>query len=99
MKLERRLPFACSYTPCDVVARDNRTIIADLNIDGPPGPALAACDLVVMLGVWEYLYHPSKILTALSSSNKPILCSYCPNDAAARLDPRALGWVNDFSLA
>jgi len=56
MTLERSLPFGCSYQPCDVVARDERTIVVDLNTDGVPEAAVAVCDLVVMLGVWEYLF-------------------------------------------
>lgn len=99
MKLEQRLPFGCSYTPCDVVRRDGRTIVADLNTDGIPEMALAECDLVVMLGVWEYLFQPSAVLTALARSKKTVLCSYCTVDSTTHLDRRALGWVNDFSLA
>ncbi len=99
MTLERHLPFGCSYQPCDVVARDERTIVVDLNADGVPEAALAACDLVAMLGVWEYLFEPGEILQALARARRPILCSYCPTELTAHLDRRALGWVNDFSLA
>ena len=99
MTLERHLPFGCSYQPCDVVARDERTIVVDLNTHGVPEAALAACDLVVMLGVWEYLFKPGEILAALARAGRPILCSYCPTELTAQVDRRALGWVNDFSLA
>jgi hypothetical protein len=60
MTLERSLPFGCAYQPCDVVARDERTIVIDLNVHGIPEAAVAACDLVVMLGVWEYLFKPDE---------------------------------------
>lgn len=99
MTLERSLPFGCAYQPCDVVARDERTIVADLNTDGVPEAALAAADLVVMLGLWEYLFKPGEIFAALARTGRPILCSYCPTELTAHLDRRALGWVNDFSLA
>ncbi len=99
MTLERHLPFGCAYQPCDVVARDERTIVVDLNADGIPEAAVAACDLVVMLGVWEYLFKPDEVFTALARAGRPVLCSYCPEELTAHLDRRALGWVNDFSLA
>jgi hypothetical protein len=98
MTLEQNLPFGCSYQPCDVVARDERTIVVDLNTHGVPEAALAACDLVVMLGLWEYLFKPGEILAALARTGRPILCSYCPTELTAHVDRRALGWVNDYSL-
>ncbi len=100
MALERHLPFGASYQPCDIVARDARTIVADLNASGAPLDAVAKADLVTMLGVWEYIYDPGKLFAALAATGKPILCSYC--DAALTPDVerrRTLGWVNDFTLA
>ena len=99
MKLERHLPFGCSYVPSDVVRRDDRTIVGDLNENGIPEQAVADADWVVMLGVWEYLYKPAEILAAFGRMGKPILCSYCTRDTTTHLDRQALGWVNDFSLA
>jgi hypothetical protein len=99
MALERHLPFATTYQPCDVVGRDARTIVADLNASGPPLDAVRAADLVVMLGVWEYLFKPDGVFRAFAATGKPILCSYC--DAALTPDVdrrRSLGWVNDFTL-
>lgn len=99
MKLERHLPFGAAYQPCDVVARDARTIVADLNTQGLPRAAVEAADLVVMLGVWEYIYKPDDLFRAFAATGKPILCSYC--DARLTEDVerrRMLGWVNDFTL-
>ena len=98
MALERHLPFGCSYAPCDIVARDARTTVADLNTQGIPAAAVAAADVVVMLGVWEYLYKPDEIFAAFARARKPILCSYCDATLTTHLDRRALGWVNDFTL-
>ncbi len=98
MALERHLPFGATYQPCDIVARDDRTIVVDLNRDGVPTSALATCDLVVMLGVWEYLYEPGKVFAALARAGRPILCSYNTLELTTHLDRRSLGWVNDFSL-
>ncbi|MCE9522223.1 MAG: class I SAM-dependent methyltransferase [Alphaproteobacteria bacterium] len=98
MALERHLPFGCTYQPCDIVARDARTIVADLNTQGIPAAAVTAADLVVMLGVWEYIYKPEELFAAFARTGKPILCSYCDTGSTAHLDRRALGWVNDFAL-
>jgi hypothetical protein len=98
MTLEQHLPFGCAYQPCDLVARDARTIVVDLNRQGIPEPALAACDLVAMLGVWEYLFEPGEIFATLARAGRPLLCSYNPVELTPHLDRRALGWVNDFSL-
>ncbi len=100
MALERHLPFGAAYQPCDIVARDARTIVADLNANGLPLDAVAKADLVVMLGIWEYIYKPADLFAAFARTGKPILCSYC--DAALTPDidrRRTLGWVNDFKLA
>jgi hypothetical protein len=97
MKLERYLPFGCSYVPMDIVRRDERTIVADLNAGCIPDSALADCDLIVMLGVWEYLYRPDEMFAACARAGRAILCSYCDTASTAHLDRRALGWVNDFT--
>jgi len=99
MKLERHLPFGAKYQPCDLVARDNRTIVADLNTQGLPVDAVKAADLVTMLGVWEYIYKPDALFQAFAATGKPILCSYCDVNLTANIDRRrVLGWVNDFTL-
>jgi len=86
MKLERYLPFGCAYQPSDVVARDERTIVADLNTQPPPDAAVENADLVVMLGVWEYLYKPDQVFAAFARTGKPILCSYCDAASTTHLD-------------
>lgn len=99
MALERHLPFGATYQPCDIVARDNRTIVADLNANGVPLDAVAKADLVTMLGVWEYIYKPDALFAAFAGTGKPILCSYCDAALTPDLDRRrTLGWVNDFTL-
>jgi hypothetical protein len=99
MKLERHLPFGAKYQPCDVVARDDRTIVVDLNTQALPVEAVKAADLVVMLGVWEYIYKPGELFQAFAGTGKPILCSYCDVSLTSNIDRRrVLGWVNDFTL-
>lgn len=100
MALERHLPFGATYQPCDIVARDARTVVADLNAGGLPLAAVAKADLVVMLGVWEYIYKPADLFAAFARTGKPILCSYCDAALTPEVDRRrTLGWVNDFKLA
>jgi len=99
MALERFLPLGCHYQPCDIVSRDERTLVCNLNQEAPPAAALAECDRVTMLGVLEYLYDPAKTLQLLARSGKPLLLSYCATDLGTGLDRRGLGWVNDFSIA
>ncbi len=98
MALERHLPLGCAYVPSDIIARDERTIVTDLNTQGIPTAAVAGADLVVMLGVWEYLYKPRELFADFARSRRPILCSYCDIELAPRLDRPAHGWVNHFSL-
>ena len=53
MDLECALPEGCAYQPCDLVARDERTIVCDLNRGEFPEASQA--DVVTMLGVLEYV--------------------------------------------
>src|SRR5262245_59334116 len=75
MALARHLPEGCAYQPADVAARDARTIVVDLNTQDIPRAAVADADIVVMLGVWEYLYKPENVFAAFAALGKPILCS------------------------
>lgn len=99
MALEGFLPAGCAYQPCDVVARDERTLVLDLNHQAPPADLLAGQDRITMLGVLEYLYDPLKTLRSLAAAGKPLVLSYCAADWSASLDRRGLGWVNDLTLA
>lgn len=98
MSLEGHLPFGCAYVPCDVVQRDPRTIVVDINEDEVPQRAVSDVDWVVMLGVLERLDKPGEALATLGRLGKPIICSYCTRETTSHLDRRSFGWVNDFSL-
>src|SRR5689334_4241192 len=63
MALEAYLPYGCRYMPCDLVPRDERTVVPDLNASGMPTTLLESVDVVVMLGVWEYIYEPRKVFS------------------------------------
>lgn len=98
MTLEKYLPAACRYFPCDVVKRDARTIVCDFN-KGEIPDAIRDVDRVVLLGVLEYIYDLPKFLAALAAAGKPVVASYCPTDFAEAADRGALGWVNHYSTA
>ena len=88
MTLETCLPPGCDYRPCDVVARDARTVVCDLNLGPLPEAALADRDLVTLLGVLEYLVRPDALLAQLAASGQRVLLSpgFCQSGAG---EPRA----------
>ncbi len=97
MTLERYLRPDQIYIPVDVVARDHRTIVCDLNREVPPATAAgsAAC-----LGLIEYLHRPKEVLGNLGLHYGAMVVSYCVTDAPEPLhNRRAHAWVNDFDTA
>src|SRR5581483_11047776 len=98
MTLEQFLPPECTYIPCDLMGRDERTIVCDFNAGTYPDIAAATADIVSVLGVLEYVFDPSDFLAHLREWRRPVVMSYCATDGIG--DPehrRSLGWVNDFS--
>jgi len=97
MSLEKYLAAGTRYYPSDIVARDERTIVADYNFVPPP---YVDAQAVVCLGVLEYLYDPLGFLTALSAMYQLCVVSYCMTDTPKPLEPRrGHAWVNDFDRA
>jgi Hypothetical methyltransferase len=83
------------YIPVDVVARDTRTLICDLNKQQPPETGATAA---AFLGLLEYLHDPLLVLQHISRQYQVLVVSYCitnaPNSPPNR---RQHAWVNDFS--
>jgi hypothetical protein len=102
MALEAELPAGCRYAPSDVVARDGRTLVCNLNAEGPPpetlGAAVAQADVITLLGVVEYLADFAGLLPRLAASGAPIVFTYHPTEAVAGPGRAALGWVSHHSL-
>jgi hypothetical protein len=96
MDLEKSLPGGCSYIPADIVARDDRTLICDLN--GGLVPAVDA-DVVTMLGVIEYIHDPQAALMLLASRWKHLILTFNPTDLDALRDRRVHGWVCNLKSA
>ena len=97
MALEQMLPPACAYVPCDVVARDRRTLVCDFNKG--EFPAFENVTHVTVLGVLEYLYDVPAFLRKLRACALPVILSYNPTDFTVYLDRPALGWINHLSIA
>ncbi len=95
MMIEKMLPENCRYIPSDLVSRDERTIVCDLNSgEYPPQEGVTH---ITVLGVMEYLTDPQAFWRWLAASKARIIFSYVTYDPAfpppAR---RGMGWVNDF---
>jgi hypothetical protein len=87
------------YIPVDLTERDERTRVIDLDEAELPAEWLAEVDLVVMLGLLEYLADPVRQLTAVARAGRPLLCSYNTTEYSA--DPeerRRHGWVLDVDI-
>jgi hypothetical protein len=80
MVLERYLAPGQRYIPVDVVARDARTIVLDLDHDELPSFDVRTCTL---LGVLTYLYDPAAALRKVAERFSRCLLSYdvAPLDA------------------
>lgn len=91
MTLERYLPPACTYQPCDLIARDDRTLVCDFNAgEFPDG---AECDIVFALGLLEHLADLPAFLSKLRTLGKPVIFSYSVAESGPQ-DRTALGWAN-----
>lgn len=70
MALESFLPEQTIYLPMDVVRRDARTVVVDLNRE--PIPQFT-CDAVVMLGVLEYIDDVEAVFDQLRRFPKTLI--------------------------
>jgi hypothetical protein len=95
MAIEAFLPAGCCYIPMDVVARDERTIVCDLNVQAYP--AVNGVDHISMLGVLEYLNDPAAFWRWAAQKNVRLILSYIVFSPSFPLAKRReMGWVNDF---
>jgi len=97
MDLERVLPEGCEYQPCDLVRRDERTLVCDLNRgEFPQGVQV---DIVTMLGVLEYIKDPLDLLLKVRQLNTPLVCSYSIIEKSPDLDRASQGWINNLDFS
>lgn len=85
----------CHYTGADLQPIDERTLVLDIEKDPiPSGP----WDVIVMLGVLEYLHDPKAVLIKIGDAARSIVLSYCiPRDSNPLPQRRARGWMNALS--
>jgi hypothetical protein len=95
MRLERLLGPEVRYIPVDVVARDERTIVVDLNRE--PMPKVEAQALLA-LGLLTYLYDVPKFLGEVAAGYSTAVLSYnTTDDQPPGFDRRQHAWVSDYS--
>ncbi len=92
MQLEPYLAEGVRYVPVDVVARDARTLVVDLNREAPPALDVEGWSTI---GLLEYLYDVPALLSALSGT---LVATYNPVDLSEQ-NRRGHAWVNDWSTA
>lgn len=93
MILEQYLGADQTYVPVDLVTRDHRTIVLNLDRDDI---GFVQADACAILGLLEYIHRPKRLLAAVVRQFPRLALSYNlrPRRTTARL---AEGWVNGFS--
>lgn len=85
------------YIPVDIVQRDARTRVIDLNAVPLPDAWIDEVELVSFLGVLEYLTDAQEVLATIARRGVAVLCTYKSLELAPNANRRASGWVNDYS--
>jgi len=98
MALRGFLREGCDYRGCDLVARDAHTIVCDFNKGDFPSAEAADVDVLVLLGVLEYIADLDAFFARLRDAGREIVLSYCAADFTS-LDRPSLGWINSLTLA
>ena len=96
--LRNHVPPGCEYTPADLVARSNDSLVIDINSDD--WPTLQKYDVVVFSGVLEYVHDLPLLFAKLIPVCNFIVCSYASTDYDAQRSThirRHHGWVNDLT--
>lgn len=96
MDLERHLTPGVIYQPSDIVSRDERTIVCDLNKNEVPD---FKASIVTMLGVLEYIHDPKALLDRLAARWPTLLMTYYPTDFDGKRDRFAHGWFSALTSA
>ncbi len=97
MWLENVLPKNCEYLPIDIVQRDHRTRIIDLNATHLELPV---CDTAFFSGCFEYVDDVSRLIAAVQATGATqIVASYCTRERFPETDlRRSQTWRNNFRL-
>lgn len=96
--LEQCLAPGCKYLPSDLSSRGPDTLICDLN--QRPLPVVPPSDVVVFLGVLEYVSDVPSVLVHVRESTSKVILSYaCAHSGTLRerIARRRMSWVNDYT--
>ncbi|NBD12950.1 class I SAM-dependent methyltransferase [Corallococcus silvisoli] len=85
----------CRYTPSDFVKRSEDCLVADLDSGQFPE---GRWDVVMMLGVLEYMHDPEAVLTRIAAAAPRLILSYCCRADTSIAYRRKLDWVNDLTF-
>lgn len=96
MDLEAALQPGCTYIPCDLVPRDDRTLVCDLNAGEI---ADVDADIVAMLGVLEYIHDPEALLRRIALRWRRLILTYNAAELDAGRDRLLHGWFNALTSA
>jgi len=95
MDLESFLDPSVTYIPADVVRRDERTLICDLNAGTLPQIHV---EVITLLRVLEYIHDVADPFERLRQMQAAVICSYNPVGLGST-SRREQGWFNDFTSA
>ena len=98
MLLRELLPKGCNYTASDIVSRGEGTIVCDLNAKILPD--LEFYDVIVFIGVLEYINDVNRVISYISKYCNNIIISYSMIEEKRIIEiikRRIKGWVNDLS--
>lgn len=95
MLIEKHLKNPAGYIPCDIAKRDSRTIVCDF--DKFEYPPVQGENLILCLGVVNYLQHQKALLEHLCARGKSFLFTFKPRElVAAKVEkgfyPEAIGF-------
>lgn len=92
--LRNHLPDSVTYTPSDLIKREDDFLICDLNkgIDLD----LRSYDTVILSGVLEYVYDIDRVFNRFPNNIEYVILSYaCKNICS--VDRLANGWLSDYT--
>jgi capsular polysaccharide synthesis protein/methyltransferase family protein/polysaccharide pyruvyl transferase len=86
----------CRYTGADLEPLDEDTLALDISADPVPPPG--TWDIIVMIGVLEYLHDPHAVLGKMAAACDRLILSYCvPRGTDPETHRRTRGWTNALS--
>ena len=96
--IQRLLPGSCSYRGIDRTGKRRSAVACDLNTGDFPTEAASQSDVIVMLGVLEWIADLENLFTHLRFCKRDIILSYCATDLGKDVNRASLGYANHLSF-